>query len=289
MRTSYKPDFIVTDGVFNGIYFNNGTCAEHEFGIAPLRRAFGIDANKLGIEARTITRKPEGIIYLKYKLAKIKRAVLMYHPCGFYEVDPNDPKSIRKYLNSRSIFQTRPSKEDEISWISCGWSDNDFGIYVAGDENVEALDRIVEAMNNNDLMMFVGNPMPKNPFSRGGLVFMIASTVTEEYKTKMYDEDYDAMLLRKKAQPYIDMVRRAGLKYHALSPRWADDARTKVVFWLNPCDQQNNFFGWVTTGDLKDWTKGKGVIPGHGFKFEKEHPEEFKNLTHNEKYVRIVL
>ena len=132
-------------------------------------------------------------------------------------------------------------------------------------------------------MMYVGNPTPENPFSRGGLVFMIVSTLPDDFKEAMYDSDYDAKMLSEKAQPYIDMVRKAGLKFHALSPRWANEEKTELRFWLNPWDQQNNYFGWVTIGDLLDWIKGKGIIPGHGFRFEKEHPEACKNLTHNEK------
>ena len=287
MRLSYQPNFIITDGVLNGIYFNNGGCAEHEIGIASIRQDFGMDDAKLGVEKRTISKKPNGIIYLKYKQSKIKRAVLMYRSYGFSNLDLNDKKAVRKYISTYGVFKTRPYKDDETSWVSCAWSDKDFGIYVAGDENVEMLDKIVQAMDNNDLMMYVGNPTPDNPFSRGGLVFMIVSTLSEDFKTMMYNEDYDAKLLCEKAQPYIDMVRSAGLKYHALSPRWKNEKKEEVMFWLNPWDQQNNYFGYVTVGDLKDWTKGKGIIVGHGFRFEKEYPEEYKKLVHNDEPVVI--
>lgn len=56
-----------------------------------------------------------------------------------------------------------------------------------------------------------------------------------------------------------------------LSPRWASEeekTKYKVSYWLNPQNQQQNFFGWVTVEDLLDWMKGKGKIPGHGFGLE---------------------
>jgi hypothetical protein len=55
--------------------------------------------------------------------------------------------------------------------------------------------------------------------------------------------------------------------YGCLRPRWAEDAKTayKIVYWLNPYDQQQNFFGWVTVEDLLDWMNGTGKIPGRGF------------------------
>ena len=49
--------------------------------------------------------------------------------------------------------------------------------------------------------------------------------------------------------------------YYALSPRWTDDTKKSVVFWLNPMDQENNSSGWFTVQDLDDWIAGKGKIP----------------------------
>lgn len=54
---------------------------------------------------------------------------------------------------------------------------------------------------------------------------------------------------------------RAGKKYFALSPRWKDENKKEVIFWLNPYYQDIDNFGWFTVDDLKDWAKGKGKIP----------------------------
>jgi hypothetical protein len=56
--------------------------------------------------------------------------------------------------------------------------------------------------------------------------------------------------------------------YGCLSPSWTHDrheTKYKVVYWLNPQNQRQNYFGWVTVEDLLDWMKGTGKIPGHGF------------------------
>ena len=56
-------------------------------------------------------------------------------------------------------------------------------------------------------------------------------------------------------------MEKAGKKYFALSPRWKDDNKKEVIFWLNPYHQDIDNFGWFTVEDLKDWAKGKGKIP----------------------------
>lgn len=281
MRQSYRPDWIITDGVFNGIYFDNGGCAEHEFGIKSLQKDFGINSNLLGIDGRLITVKPSNVVFLKYKQNKIKRAVLMYRPFGFDFTDTNDSKAIRNWLKTYGWAKLRPY-DDETSWLSTAWSESDFGIYGAGDENVEYVEQLSKAIDEHDLIMYVGNPTPNNPFSRGGLVFMIASTFDESFKKDMYDADYDSYILQQKAQPYIDMVRKAKLGFYALSPRWVDKEKGIIQFWLNPRDQDNNYCGYITPGDVVDWVHGKGIVVGHGNRFRYDYPDEYKALKHNE-------
>jgi hypothetical protein len=51
--------------------------------------------------------------------------------------------------------------------------------------------------------------------------------------------------------------------YYALSPRWKDETKKEVVFWLNPCSQDRFNFGWFTVKDLDDWIAGTGKVPKH--------------------------
>lgn len=298
MRTSYNAEFIVDEnGEAVGFYFSNGTCAEHEFGIQKLKESFGIDDSLLGNGKRSIIQKmkdhfstpnlrfgyvcrlitkcPENLLFVKYSYAKIKRSAMIFQPY-YYDLDISDKKEIRKYLK-RIPVDTRGYDKQE--WISTAWSDKDFAIYAAGEENAAGLEKLYDAFIKNDIIMYVGNPTPNNPFSRGGLVFLIASKLDDEFKQNMYDIDYDHYQLELASADIIKKVRDAKLGYFALVPHWLDKEKGTLKFWLNPYDQQNNYFGWVTTSDLLDWVNGSGFIPGHGFAFEKNNREEFKRLV----------
>ena len=71
-----------------------------------------------------------------------------------------------------------------------------------------------------------------------------------------------------------EVLKKAGKRYYALSPRWAasikgtknGEVETKygVVFWLNPCDQYKNNYGHFTVEELQQWAKGEGPIPKKG-------------------------
>lgn len=58
--------------------------------------------------------------------------------------------------------------------------------------------------------------------------------------------------------------------YMCLSPRWATAEKARgatkypVMYWMNPNNQMQNYWGYVTVEDLQDWMKGIGKIPGHG-------------------------
>ncbi|MFA6407274.1 MAG: hypothetical protein WCV80_01030, partial [Candidatus Paceibacterota bacterium] len=58
-----------------------------------------------------------------------------------------------------------------------------------------------------------------------------------------------------------DELKKAGIGYFALSPRWKDETKKEIVFWLNPREQRENNYGWFSAADLKLWIKGKGPIP----------------------------
>ena len=79
----------------------------------------------------------------------------------------------------------------------------------------------------------------------------------------MTDTDLDTIELQKAvARTGIHkLLKEADCKYYALSPRWADESKTEVKFWLNPYDQTNNNYGWYAVEDLEAWVNGEGPIP----------------------------
>jgi hypothetical protein len=62
-----------------------------------------------------------------------------------------------------------------------------------------------------------------------------------------------------------EKIKKADLRYFALSPRWCNDGektRTKypIVFWLNPHDQHIYNSGWFTVEELEQWISKTGPV-----------------------------
>lgn len=184
------------------IGFNLGWdyCAEHERGIDPLVKAFGIpDAparrsaplgDLLGADARTITKVPEGLRFYKNLNGY---AYLMYSFSPFVGCD-SDTEMSADDLNS----QLRVYKDEPI-WTA--WSSNDFGIRVKNDildSEVMILEQIYHAFLQLDIIMLVeGRP---NPFAGGGLVIAIKSRIPEVTLQEMREAD-EKYLALKEARP----------------------------------------------------------------------------------------
>jgi hypothetical protein len=77
--------------------------------------------------------------------------------------------------------------------------------------------------------------------------------------------------------------------WYALSPKWAGffknadgtvahPTKHPVMYWLNPTNQEQNGFGWMTVEDLEEWMAGKGKIPGKGSAFNR-YQRVFKALA----------
>lgn len=282
MRATYKSNIITNEeGQNYGFFFGNGGCAEHEWGIKRLVSRFGIDNSILGMEGRKITKIPEELKFVKYKKKGISRAFI-YCPSWFMKKDTNKDEIIKEI---EGHYEIRTNLEDNS--VSASWCEENFCIYVTGEDNVTFLERLNQAFVEKDVCMWVGS-YTENPFDHGGLIFMILSLVSDEEKKVCYDTDVYYKKLTDAAAPILKKLKDADKKYYACSPEWTDETESTLRFWLNPCDQQENYWGWVSEKDLLDWIENKGTIPGHGRKFEKEHPEEYKEL-HKEVKLRCGL
>ena len=103
---------------------------------------------------------------------------------------------------------------------------------------------------------------PSHVFKNGGLVLTIISRLPDEIITNTYekDKDYYELQVAAKATGIYERLKEAGKKYHALSPRWTDENKKDVAFWLNPWGQDKYNFGWYTVQDLDDWIADEGKI-----------------------------
>ena len=74
------------------------------------------------------------------------------------------------------------------------------------------------------------------------------------------DEDYFRLITVASETGIYKILKDAGKRFFALSPKWKDDNKEEVVFWLNPIEQHIYNYGWFTVEDLKLWAKNEGPV-----------------------------
>jgi hypothetical protein len=285
MRKAGKCEFITTDEgkTVVGVVLTGNFCAEHEFGIQKIRDAFGIGEEKeersgpmawwrkiiggnkpmFGIDKRIITKIPEGYQklisgeakfdfteYSKGKKSAVKMDIAFCGMGSFYS-SKNTPEE--RFIEK--IKAETYSKNELEGW----WSEEDF---LFSSENKEFIKDIYEAFLRKDIAMWTG-AFSDNPFSPAGFIIAIASRVPEEGKKTMFEADEDYYNLKVAAQKtgIYEKLEKADKRYFALSPRWKDEEKKEVKFWLNPYEQRENNSGWYSVSDLEEWIEGKGPIP----------------------------
>jgi len=256
-RTDYSEFIADGEGIY-GIGLGSSFSVEHETGIGGLRRKFGVDRNRLGIKGRMITRIPRGLLFetlqhgtgllsLLRIRSKTTSSLLVYSP--YIEGDQIPPNLIEE-LN---IPHNRV--------IVCAWEnrtyDGDFGIHVRGKYG-EDLERIFSAFNRYDIVLSGARIFDVKP----GFAIVIASRVPEEIAKIWYEQDVDRMRLREAAEAtgIEEYLREAGMTWIALLPRWRDNEKREVVFYLNPFHQDIYNSGLYTVEELKSWAEGKGPV-----------------------------
>ena len=257
-------------------------CAEHEWGISGIQSAFGIQGSpavkmqspsvmekvlealslaekkKMGLEARKINGL-KGFV-LKNNLGTKGVTVTS----GGYKTEKKKHQMYGIYMQNDWMTDREIDWKRVVGWYDpeseevCGsWCDRDFAFMV---EDKQVIKEFVEAFEKNDVAIWVGG---SGPFRNGGLIVAIASRVPEDFKAEMEESDRDYLALQKVAAKtdIHQKLRAAKKEYYALSPRWKDDEKKEVLFWLNPQEQNANNSGWYSIIDLEQWIEGKGPIP----------------------------
>jgi hypothetical protein len=266
MRRGSKPEWMVNldNGDLIGVNLSADFTAEHEFGIKDLNSMLGIkdDPSVIGIERRRITPDPKVIFWNEDKdeaslvIASDRRSVRENSELKFYESYEDGKK--------------KKLKEN----LSAAWSNNDLGIRVSGEKNIKKLKQIYEAILAGDAAIWLGGA---GVLRNAGLVIGIISNMPAESLKVMADADSDRVRLNeasdntgiiKKLQNFNTEHYDKGsynspCGYFACSPAWNKnhDSKYKVVYWLNPMQQDKNNFGWYTVEQLEEWMEGKGPIP----------------------------
>jgi hypothetical protein len=281
MRRGYKSELIKDEqGNLLGINLGSDYCAEHEWGIDGIKNHFGINIDSgerpfadwwnnligvkklplLGIEKRAITKCAE-LVFGEYQVSikdnknpKSKSIKHQIYYIGFkpYYYSPKE-EGFENLIKS-SIYSVG---ETENIW---GWWSEVSFLIASTDKS--AIEELHKALKEVDATISVGGGYV---FKNGGLHFMIKSRISDDIVKEVYNQDLDFFNLKKAAVDtgIYDKLEKKDKKFYALSPRWKDEQKKEIVFWLNPEDQTNNNFGWYSIGDLEDWVKGVGKIPKH--------------------------
>lgn len=268
MRRAYNPS-VWRDDQLNIIAVNLGAdfCAEHEWGIDGIKRRFGITpqksgilntiigSEKVGIDLRTVTQTTEDLVQFNTTVEtwtdRKKGSKQMY---GIGMLSPyrtgSDPQKEFDHYVKRSHFD--PQKEEVLGF----WAESRF-MFMS--ESERDINEIAEAFKNKDIAIWVG---ASGPFKNGGLIIAIVSRLPEDFKKEMTDADLDRIELKKASEStgIHEILQKAGREYYALSPRWKDESKKEVIFWLNPQSQNKYKSGWYDVATLKQWAKGEGPI-----------------------------
>ncbi|MFA5559549.1 MAG: hypothetical protein WDA59_08910 [Methanofastidiosum sp.] len=251
MRRGYDSEILTDEqGEFVGINLGADFTSEHEWGIKGIRNEFGVDTTKLGIEKRVVRKVPETLMFVELTDGS---CVLIMDRYLYYG---SNKKDIPKVILKSSELSFSPYRDQNT--LVCAWDERSFGIRVKK-EYEEQIKAMYNAFLEKDIAIWVGGG---GVFQNGGLVIAIKSKIPQEAIKNMYEADIDQINLEKAAKKtgIHKILEKANKKYHALSPRWEDDDKKEVIFWLNPREQHLYNACWCEVEDLKEWTKNKGKI-----------------------------
>ncbi len=270
MRKAYHDVSIVRneekDNQLIGVSLGYDYCAEHEWGIKGIKREFGIDNSKIGIEGRSITK---GSVLYKEKgnFALIRNAdnfQITYYKLDEKNFDECLPHDL-KYL--------REDKE-----IHTAWAEDDF--CVVGP--IDVIKELKEAFDNKNIAFATINTMAA--FGGTSLCILIKDRIPQEAVDQMAYVDNKAIDLKKyedeigitklKEQKYMskyssDFDKKKHKYWMALSPSWINyknenpdvkkryNTEYNIKYWVNYGDDET--YGWFTVEQIKQWLENQNV------------------------------
>jgi hypothetical protein len=231
-KSSKKPRGVV------GVNLGADYCAEHEWGIKRIRDKFGMTSDGIGIENKRIRYVSEDLVFVTDKYT----GLFCDH---LYERTPT------QYLDNYHVSR-------QGLWTA--WDEKSFAVITMDGTHHDDLRTIHQAFLDLDIAIWLGGG---GVFQNAGLCFGIISKLSKDITDMWAKHDLEAKQLDEdvKKLGILERLAAAGLGpfkgYFACSPKRIDG---KIMFWLNPFDQQNNNYGWYTVKDLDDWIAGKGKV-----------------------------
>lgn len=161
------------DGSIFGVLMHGNAYAEHEHGIKGINRTLKISAadGLKGIEAYRVGKCPEDSIAIgDFDGWK----VLFFDSYGMAG------RFLDGVVQALGLIRGKD--------IEAAWSSESFAIALESAEGREFLSDLHGAFLNNDAGVWLGRGVSSSPFSRGGLVVVIISRVTEEDRKKIFGQ-----------------------------------------------------------------------------------------------------
>lgn len=259
-----------------GISLGYDHTAEHEWGIESLKQLLkmpvvNIEAQKkkinkklLGINSRII-HSTESIWTGEFVKAGTTYYYLYAGPIYSKERENRIVDTIQRQFGSRL------EKMIEKSNVATAWSDSDL-CFVTDQKGLPEF--FIEEIQKKNV--FLGVFGGRNPFANGSLMLFVASEIPQQLKEDMLKADLEKIetlreddrtgikeKLAKKQSEWQEShphCFHTPWSYIALSPRIHDDdwpTQHRVVYWLNPDNQDLVNYGWYTVEELEDWISEK--------------------------------
>lgn len=300
--------------ILQGFFLSADYCSEHEWGIKELKEAFGCNPEaEAGLSRRAVhkitTRNfsgswrddtPDEVPLLHYFEDENYALLLGNQFCVADDIEKYLKKKghtlttfVDKETNcvSRELHPPffRDDSELEKWEISAAWDEGTFGILVPA-RLAHFLRELKEHFENENIVIMMGGG---GVFQNAGLGFAVADRLPKEIVDAWYegDVDHERLMARHEEIGIEEELKktwgedyRSGCRWFALSPKWIKDMHGEtpteydVCYWLNPREQEDNYFGWVTVEDLRLWKLGRGKIPGGG----RNPSAKIKTLSDNE-------
>ncbi len=258
MKRTYNPELIFDGDTFVGINLGADHCSEHEGGIPDINKAFGMNAEAIGIERYQNTCVPSG------RWTKLETTKFTYNKTPWVGLYFNaDHFSLKDYKIKEYLPMPWDRTEDTMA---TAWDRESFGIVVHKSKKW-VIDELMTAIQNHDLAIGIGSVL--NPFDRGGLILMIVSRVSQEVKDAIMEDHiaYNKLMQAVADTGIEELLKQHNKRWYALMPHWCDDTfetivetKYNVVFFLNPWERHKYNYGWFTVEELQAWTREEGPV-----------------------------
>lgn len=295
MRKAFRDVQLIEadNGNVVGVNLGYDFCSEHEWGIKGIKSLLGVPNKSksndpyevIGIEHHLQSRAPElivsihanqwlslqGIIFHTFTKRKEKYSVLLVsnsHSESIKEslgiefttaINSECDKTLKRAIKSFLKGKIDPKQFWAEETLLSSWDSDGFILRAKG-EDAEKLQVLHQMLIDGKAA--VGRLTDKYSFGRGGIVFMNSDCIDDEEReaVKQSHLDHNKLIEAFSATGIEKQIEDAGLRFYALKPQWANEEKTELVFWLNPCEQQKYNSGWMTLEDLQQWCQGTGKI-----------------------------